>query len=347
MTARSVLLRATVLAVLTAGTASGCASAAEGDADPAVLAARLAAGFAAQTEVEGLTDRLSRSCMEARGFRTHPVSPAESGAVMRPYQSTNVEVVMEARQIVNEERAAEIGYGVAPYELLGFDPAGAKAPPRSAFDRLPRADRDRYWTALLGYVPTADQGTTAEAGFTVDETPVRLPGYEQFTLDDGTVVSYPREGCLAETQQRLFDGRLREFTELGHYAREGIAKTAIGELRTDPVVRAGNGRWAACMQRRGHDGLGEPFDARNQASSSYGAEISGPSSPGFAAKKKAEIALALADYACNHEVRLDETRVGIFWRNVARFYAEREAQVAAWQDMLAAARTRAQQLLGR
>ncbi len=331
-----------VAAVAVALALTGCGADAASDADRAALAETLANSFAARTDLDKLTERLARTCMEKQGFMVHPTPPAESGEVMKPYQSPNIEVAMEARHIVREDRLAEIGYGLSPREMLGFDPNAGAGTPRSAFDRLSADEQDRYWTAYQGYAPDEVDSTVARDG---DDTPVKLPNHEIFTLPDGAQVSYPTKGCVAETQQRIFDGKLREFTELGHYARDGIGKAAIGDVRTDPAVRAKDAEWASCMQTKGFDGLTEPTEARNRASSSYGAEIFGPDSPGFAEKKKQEIAIATADVACNHQVQLDEARVSIFWRNVARFYTDRETQVAAWSDLVTAARARAQQML--
>lgn len=324
--------------------ATGCTgSDREVTADQQAMATRLADGFAAQADLDTVVDRLARNCMERKGFRVHPTLPGTDGRLLKPYQSKNIEVVMRARQILHEDRVAEIGYGVSPAEMLGSEPGAAGPAGTAAFEGQPQADQDRYYTELLGYRPSEVPHGDPEDG---DDKNVELPNHERFTLPDGSIVSYPTRGCTAEVQQQLFDGKLREFTEASHYARDGLAEVAVGEVRRDPGVRQANVAWAECMRARGFDGLTEPLDARNRASSSYGAYIFGPDSPGYAEKKKAEITLAQADYQCNHQVKLDETTVGVFWRHVARFYGARESHVAAWRGMVDSANLRAQKLLG-
>ena len=305
------------------------------------MAATLSSGFRAESELTALTDRLARACMEQRGFKIHQETREQPGRTSLPYENADIEIAMTARQVVDEDRVSEVGYGRSPREMLGFDPSAVAAPGHSAFAALPRAEQNRYWKAYQGYTP--DEVSDVPAGDA--DTQVALPNQESFTLPDGERISYPREGCSAQVQQAMFEGKVREFHELSHYARQGVARAAIGDVRADPEVLERNRRWSRCMQRKRHDGLGEPTDANNRASTSYGARVFGPSSPGFAALKKKEIALATADYACNHEVGLDETRVRVFWRNVARVCADRETQIKAWQELVAAALVRGQALL--
>ncbi|MFV2109041.1 hypothetical protein [Micromonospora sp. LOL_015] len=322
--------------------AGGCVA---DDSGPsrAVLAQILASGFAAELELAETTDRLNRSCMEQKGFLVHPDAPEGSGRISPRYESPNIEIAMTARRIINEDRVRMIGYGRSPAEMLGFDPSGV-ATVTSPFGLLSRMEQNQYWLTYQGYLPdeVPDRGGPVVDG---GDRKVQPPNQEEFTLPNGEKVSYPREGCVADIQRQLFDGKVREFHELTYYSREGIGKAAIGEVRGDPAVREVNRKWSECMRRKGYPGLREPLDAENKASSSYGAKVFGPDSPGYTELKDQEIALAVADYGCNHEVGLDETRVRVFWRNVAAFYQDRQAEIAAWSEMVEDAKVMSQQLL--
>jgi hypothetical protein len=334
---RAGLLLAAALCAVTAGCGNEAAVGRE------TLAARLADGFAAQADLVRATDRLGRLCMEQQGFRVHPTARERPQGTPLAHENPDIEIAMGARLINNEDRVREIGYGMSPQEMLGFVP-GRENAAADPFSRLPRAEQNRYWIAYQGYSPDDLPARNEDAGDV--EGSVDLPGHEQFTLPDGSKVSYPRTGCVADVERRLFDGKVREFHELTHYARTGIGKAAIGEVRADAEVREAGRRWSECMTRQGYPGLGEPMDAENKASTSYGPTVFGPESPGYDRLKKAEIALAETDYGCNREAGLDEVRVRVFWRNVARFYTDRETEVAAWSDLVASAKLRGQEMLG-
>jgi hypothetical protein len=304
--------------------------------DRAALTNVLKGGFEADVQLDQLTSRLTRKCMEKLGYRVHPVVGG-SASTSTPASSSNVEISMGARLIFREDRVREIGYGRSPIEMHQGPASTAE---EEEFEQLSRDEQNRYWKDYQGYSPDEiDQGRK------LSNDQVELPNQHRFTMPDGTVITYPREGCLAEMQAELFGGKVRQYHELSYYAHEGIGKAAIGSVETDSKVRDGNKKWSACMTAKGFPGLKAPIDALNKASSSYGAYVYGPDSPGYADVKKQEVELASADYACNREVGLDDIRVSVFWRNTANYYSDRETELQAWRETVSAALSRGQQLL--
>jgi hypothetical protein len=324
---------------------AGCA-ATTSEVDRAALANRLSETFATQDKLDELTDRLAMLCMEADGFAVHPDPQTEFGdGTPRPFQHDNIEVAMGARVSPDWHGLPidEVGYGLSPREMLGFDSGEGGPASQSEFDLLPADEQDEYLRRLHGY---STNDIDYPTGQRINEDQILPPNHEAFTRPDGWVVTYPLVGCVAEVQQELFGGEVRQFHELASQAAGETLGVAGRQVDSLPEVGERTREWAACMEQAGHEGLESPTDAQNRAGGSYGAaEVHGPGDPGFDELKQAEIELALADYGCNQEVALDELRADAFWDILAEHFEERESEVLEWHAMATDALTTGQEML--
>ncbi|MEU2560982.1 hypothetical protein ABZ626_16855 [Streptomyces longispororuber] len=160
------------------------------------------------------SDALARDCMRTKGF-DYPAEPA-----IAPRAPENETAAVE----LNDRRRS--GYGIA-----SVDP-GEKASPKKPVDRyyekLPEKDRERFDQALFG--PPKEKLHISDTGW--------------------GVVSVPRKGCLAESEQHLV-GDVRLWARIT-YVAERIDNQLGAAIVRAQEYKAALSIWRSCMAAQGH-----------------------------------------------------------------------------------------------
>lgn len=288
-------------------------------------------GWESRRQIEEITDRLARQCMEDKGFRVHPVQLP--GGSLTPATSGDFEVRMGARTIfLTDEEIAEYGYGSSPTESWGYEPQGENDPyVNNGFDLLEQEAQYEYYLAYDGdfhdlYERGSDSGDMVIVG--------------------DASVSYATEGCVAEVETRIHDGRLPEFLKLGLVAMDGLTRFIIDNVDSHQDVIDAESAWLECMGRQGFNDIEETSPPLYYASDLYfDQNIYRPGDLGFAEVKATEIELAQADVECNRQVSLDEIRVEIFWDVVEEYFDQFETQLFTWSQTATEVLERAQVIM--
>ncbi|MCW6004028.1 hypothetical protein K1W54_05440 [Micromonospora sp. CPCC 205371] len=120
-------------------------------------------------------------------------------------------------------------------------------------------------------------------------------------LSSGPEFTFASTGCIAEGRRGLYGDVMR--AARAAYVPQEAYNALYPALAAHPAVRAAEGRWAACMRRRG-----QPF-ASMQAARSAVARGYRTSAAGVA--RRTEVVVAVADGECALEARLPETVAGV------------------------------------
>lgn len=321
MKAKKVYCAALGLAFL----AAGCGTSEPeplGEAEQARLAGTITAGYELSAELESTLNRIARGCMEDLGYSAHQSGRPEGGTQF-PAESNDLEIKLGVRYMYQgREFVAEHGYGRSPSEMFPDIQNGEL----SVFDRLSIAEQEEYKLAYSG-----------------DDA-----AWQSVVWPDGSeVVTFPVDGCLGDAYADVFGENIEAYHQSLYFAFDGLTYEAMDAVEASPAVDELEVQWAQCMADNGFASFESPTDAAfDYAPGIYtDAEIVGPDDPGYTDAKNEEITLALADYACNEEVGLDNERARMFWDGVSGYLSENEAQIYDWYDQLDAYNVRAAEIL--
>ena len=208
--------------------------------------------------------RIRAECVRAKGFRYIE----EPAALLTQNHDAGLPDV---------SRRQRVGYGL--YDSVTSKGNAGVAPQNDAYVRsLPASQQTTYLQVLFG-----------------NER-------KDLTLPDGTSVSYPTTGCVAEARARLY-GSSVVWAEVSHIPQSLNSRLSRDLLKSPEYSRALDG-WSLCMRRAGFT-VQTPGDAEQQLASAYA--HSGATSE----LHRREIATAVADAKCALALRLTDEALTI------------------------------------
>ncbi|GIG65965.1 hypothetical protein Pen01_22600 [Phytomonospora endophytica] len=273
----------------------GCSGDDGGDGKPTGAKEAWLEGNKSDAELDQVIARLTRQCMEGKGFTVHP----DGGMVGGEQWVFNPDEIITENQGMTPtlEEAQKNGYGMdprgpgpggepsegeseAPTDDPSGDASGLPGGPEEEYDdsfytKLTDEERDAYYIALEGvnkeklweeyYKEMEEKGETDDMKMEEPE----YPNHEKVTLPDGTTRQFPTQGCTAEVNTQVFPDGIGVYTEKEYYALDKFSILIWDELREGPDMQALNESWASCMTGRGFDDLESPDDAYEKANELY------------------------------------------------------------------------------
>lgn len=209
-------------------------------------------------------------------------------------------------------------------------------PPPFGSDDVAAAKRHGYDPAQIGTDDGILAADSANQRFYDSLAPADKDRYDRLTggdledavsvkLEDGIRVKTSAVGCLAD-MRRLLYGNLARYIRLNHVSTN-IENEARDRTRTDPRYERSVARWASCMQRAGFS-----FATWSHA---YQA--------GIASLKNGKT-IAVADARCADRTGSVRVAEKLFESHEQEVRSQRAAQLAAYEDLLARAVIRAEDL---
>jgi hypothetical protein len=247
-------------------------------------------------EQQRRVEELVRQCMAAEGFDYIPMDPPDMGA-------------MPGEGLTQREFAERYGYGMSTFFEESMEEAEEFVDPNADQVETMTDEQRRAWEEAL-YGPPSEQPQVAEGE---DETVV----FEGFG-----------GGCQGEAAEAVYGGEQDAFTDLFRNYQEA--------LEADPRWREAAESWRECMAAEGYD-FAEPEDAieavNERAEELYQSvdpfpglteeeiaalspeelEATTPPEPDpelLAETKEFELAVAVADYDCQGDLRRATAEVG-------------------------------------
>lgn len=293
---RSRLYRLAPVVMIGALAVSGCGGD-SGDEKPTGAKEAWLEGNKADAELDQVVYRLTRQCMEGKGFTIHPDQGMEGDPTQWVFNPEDVIKESPVGDRPTAEDAATKGYGLDPRgsgpngsdgesseEPGDFpsDSASGEPGPEEEYDdrfytELTDEERDAYFIALEGvnkekiyeeYWKEKQEKGELEGGKDTFVEP-DFPNHEKITLPDGTTRQFPTLGCTADVNKQVFPDGMGVYTEKEFYALDKFSTLIWTDLREGPDMSALNESWSLCMSGRGYDGLESPEDAYNKAYEYY------------------------------------------------------------------------------
>lgn len=257
---------------------------------------------------------LITSCMEKRGFEYDPPSPDEVTFYDERSQRMRRQLVNPQRTWSDPSRADQFGYGY-------------RREISRQVDRLPSV-------ASLGnpLPPEADRAYAS--------------GLEEIKLPGGGVITYNNKGCYPAAQESIY-GDYRKWMKVRDFAANVYPRKAQARMDTDPRVVAADRAWGACMTEAGWPGLETSLDAVGAAT--HPKELIDAN--GLVAEeswdkaKEVEIAVAMADVACQAETDSLSIRLKVRQEVLSDVKADSNATVLTYLGMRAEGLERARKVL--
>ncbi|HEY1175411.1 MAG TPA: hypothetical protein VGF17_04585 [Phytomonospora sp.] len=275
---------------------TGCTGDDGGDGKPTGAKEAWLEGNKSDAELDQVIARLTRQCMDGKGFTVHPDDGMTGGEqwVFNPD-----EIIAENRSsIPSLEEAQKNGYGMdprgpgpggepsegeseAPIDEPSGDASGLPGGPEEEYDdsfysKLTDEERDAYYVALEGVNKEKvweeywnDREEEADGTVEAKMEEPDFPNHEKITLPDGTTRQFPTQGCVSEVNAQVFPDGVGIYMEKEYYALDKFSTLIWDELREGPDMQALNESWASCMTGRGYDGLENPDDAYEKANEFY------------------------------------------------------------------------------
>lgn len=189
--------------------------------------------------------------------------------------------------------------------------------------------------------PSADSWTTTSDDYKQRYTLAEMgPDKDLVTYTfPGGVVSSPGRGCLADTD-KLMAGSAINFLKVTWVANNEVGGAVRTMKSQDGDLTTAQAGWSRCMSDAGHPAK-DPEDARAQIRSRYYA--GGPSL--YDNVRAVEIAVATADVGCVRSSGLGAADRAAAARAAAVVYPPHEADIVAWQQLMAQGTTRGQRAL--
>ncbi|WP_212827041.1 hypothetical protein [Catellatospora sp. TT07R-123] len=267
--------------------------------------AALDTGAELKRQVLAVENTLVDRCLTAQGLPLYDLDGAAVPSSRQNFESPPVET------------ARLLGYGLDPRRR----PPESEKPPRSAWERLPDAERLRYTRARFG---------------DMDSDVVSYDfGHGQ--------ISSPLGGCVGRTRLAIY-GDLHEFLRLDWLVTNQLKEARAQAVRDDEGLSQALSSWSACMRDKGRPGLADPAAARRNAEEIY-ADVDPADRAGLDRALAREIEAALADATCADTTRLREVSQQVRAQAMAEQLAAHEADIVAWREFMSKALGRAQQLL--
>lgn len=294
---RSRFYRLVPVVMIGALAVSGC-SEDGGDDKPTGAKEAWLEGNKADAELDQVVYRLTRQCMEGKGFSIHPDMGMEGDPTQWVFNPDDIINESPVGDRPTPEEAAKNGYGIDP---RGAGPGGPDSESESSeepgdtpsdsasgdpgledefddrfYEELTDEERDAYYVALEGvnkekiyqeqYEQMEKDGTEDEKDSYVEPD---FPTHEKITLPDGTTRQFPTVGCAAEVNKQVFPDGMGVYTEKEYYALDKFSTLIWTDLREGPDMTALDESWSLCMSGRGYDGLESPDDAYNKGYEYY------------------------------------------------------------------------------
>lgn len=377
---RSRALRLMPVAVLAgAFTLTGCGGGDEAGDKPTGAKEAWLEGNKLDAELDQTVERLTRQCMEAKGFTVHPYGGIDGEMwVFNPEEIISSEAMGPKLTL---ESARKEGYGFDPRIERGEDDpvegaSGAPDPGGSAsaepggdpdaFYGLPEEEQERYFIALEGVdrnkimQEQADGGASTEVsrpGEVFDEPD--FPTFEKIVLPDGSKRQYPTQGCSAEVNAKVFSGGMADYLETEFYALDKFGSVVWKDVAETAEMQALNTAWSDCMNGRGFDGLAAPEDAYERASGYYWGEMVSDGSDGATVyeepepksdaeldeAREKEIKLAVAHAECATETSYEDGHSRLLKGALDTYLVDQETRLFHWYEYVKASLVTAQNLL--
>lgn len=204
--------------------------------------------------------------------------------------------------------------------------AASEVPPAFGFDDVATAQRDGYGlagqTSASGVLPSDKANVNIYEALSQQERTrydeLLNPSLENAVmvrLDDGSEISTPAEGCVADARVALY-GDLAEYIELSHVSLN-LRNEARSRVEADETYGQALGAWSSCMEDRGFE-----FAAWFEA---YEAALNAPAR---------QIEIAVADTTCAAEV--GSVRIGndLQDKYEQEVLNDREAELIAYGELL-------------
>jgi len=276
---------------------SGC-SGDSGDDKPTGAKEAWLEGNKADAELDQVVYRLTRQCMEGKGFSIHPDMGMEGDPTQWVFNPDDIVNESASGDRPTPEEAAKRGYGLDPRGPGPGEPDpessgdGSDVPSDSAsgdpgmesdyddrfYSELTDEERDAYFIALEGvnkekiyeeqYEQMKGEGKLGGEGPDSYQEP-DFPTHEKITLPDGTTRQFPTVGCAAEVNKQVFPDGMGVYTEKEYYALDKFSTMIWTDLREGPDMSALDESWSLCMSGRGFEGLESPEDAYNKGYEYY------------------------------------------------------------------------------
>lgn len=291
---RSRVYRLLPVAMIGALALSGCSGDDAGDGKPSGAKEAWLEGNKADAELDQVVYRLTRQCMEGKGFTIHP----DMGMDGELWVFNPDDILSEYTTQLTLEEAQKNGFGADPRgpgpggdpgasgeaesaEGPSGDPSGDPGLEQEYDDRfyteLTDEQRDAYYVAMDGVnkekVYEEHYKKLQEKGGDLDKMEMAeepdFPNHEKVTLPDGTTRQYPTQGCSAEVNAQVFTDGMGVYLEKEYYAMNKFSTLIWEDLREGPEFQALNEAWSSCMTGRGFDGMESPEEAQQKAYELY------------------------------------------------------------------------------
>lgn len=275
-------------------------------------------------------EEVTAECMAEQGFEYEPVDWNAQGGVSLSDEDLDVEWG-------SREFAETYGYGIAndPFAELHEQ----APPPEEEFvdpnqkyvEAMSPAEQEAYYLALYGNQEFPEDGESDE----------------EFEYD------WEQNGCQGRAQHEVYESRTDnpEFASL-----EEEMNNLWERMQQDPRLAEATTAWIDCMGDAGHTGLASVDDAQSQFAEKVNAVYEGayPSDPGeemteedFAAVeaqiqekleglKEEEIAMAVVDFDCREEAKIDETMKKVSFELEKEFVDTHRDELEAWVEAVSA-----------
>lgn len=293
---RSGFYRLLPVAVIGALALSGCGGDA-GDDKPTGAKEAWLEGNKADAELDQVVYRLTRQCMEGKGFTIHPDMGMEGDPTQWVFNPDEIISESPSGDRPTAEEAAKNGYGLdprgpgpggtdgktdeeptdVPSDSASGDPGMEEEYDDRFYSQLTDEERDAYYIALEGvnkekiyqeqYEQQKEEGTLDDGKESYQEPD--FPTHEKVTLPDGTTRQFPTVGCAAEVNKQVFPDGMGVYLEKEFYALDKFSMLIWTDLREGPDMAALDESWSLCMSGRGYESLETPDDAYNKAYEYY------------------------------------------------------------------------------
>jgi hypothetical protein len=251
---------------------------------------------AEEVEVDRAEEKLVEKCMERQG---HPYWPVPVAGIEQ--RKAGVYVVDDV------DWARRYGYG-RPFDIAAEE-AQRSSPNATYHNSLPKQERIRYSRALGGDFE--------------DDISVELPA--------GGTVRAPREGCIAEAQERLYGDHPTWFRVKKTVT--GLTPLYVPRIHRDMRLVTAVTAWSRCMNESGN-----PFKNPDEIRQKRESLVKGMNA---SQAQSAEVKLAVAEAECARKTSLGKTARSLeaeYREKTLRDYSE---EFATYQQMRMTALSRA------
>ncbi|MEV0646827.1 hypothetical protein AB0I28_16340 [Phytomonospora sp. NPDC050363] len=331
-------------------------------------------GNKADAELDQVIQRLTRQCMEAKGFSVHPDN-GMGGEVW----VFNPDEIIQNEQALTLEGAQKNGYGMdprgsSPDDAPSDDSSGDAMPGEEEWDdsfytELSDDEREAYYIALEGvdkekiyqeFYENLEEKSDGDPVKSHEEPD--FPNHEKITLPDGTTRQFPTQGCTAEVNAQIFPDGIAVYLEKEYYALDKFSSLIWEELREGADMQALDVSWSTCMSGRGYEGLESPDEAWEKANELYYGpmtveedgegnstaiavgedEFEMPTDEEMDVAREKEIKLAVAHVECDQESGHSTGATELMKGALDTYLVDYETELFGWYEYVKAALVTAQ-----